>query len=399
MIARVTPLVISFLIALTSSIHGATWDTSLDPISPPLANATLGVTSRNAAVAADGAVHLVYQNNLASSRSQLMYLSRTASGTWSTPVPISSDTVSARNASVVVDHQGRVHILYEQAYGTTEDIAHLIREPNGSWSTSAFVLPSTGFSRSPVASVDSFDKLHVVWVDGRNSIQRILHATWTSDTGWRGPDVMSSGGTSPQDPTIDTDQLGGIHIFWSDRVIATPDQIWHLFYTRLDAGSSAIPPPKDLVHGNSIAVHPYVEALDDGTVYLVWLDSRAATHNDVFEVFYKRFLPGVGWGKDKRFTYDVTNHARPVIVAGAGRSLNVVWEDFRFGSPDIFYRQITPETGWDRDVTALTTDESASQSPTLLSEPNGRLLLIWSGAQEGGTFRIFVREGLAVPAP
>jgi hypothetical protein len=131
----------------------------------------------------------------------------------------------------------------------------------------------------------------------------------------------------------------------------------------------------------------------------VWLDSRAAAHNDVFEVFYKRFLPGVGWGKDKRFTYDVTNHARPVIVAGAGRSLNVVWEDFRFGSPDIFYRQITPETGWDRDATALTTDESASQSPTLLSEPNGRLLLIWSGAQEGGTFRIFVREGLAVPAP
>jgi hypothetical protein len=399
MIARVASFVIGMSLALAGLTRGATWDTSLDPVSPPLANATLGVTSRNAAITPDGVVHLVYQNNLASDRSQLMYLSRSPSGTWSIPVSISPDTVSARNASVIVDHEGRVHVIFELAEGTTEDIAHLIRDANGAWSSPVFVSPSPGLSRSPVTCVDSFDKLHVVWVDGRNSIQRILHATWTSDTGWRGPDVLSSGGPSPQDPTIDSDQLGGIHIFWSDRVISTPDQVWDLFYTRLDAASSTVPPPKDLVHATSVAVHPYVEALDDGTVYLVWLDSRAASHNDAFEVYYKRFLPGVGWGKDKRFTYDGTNHARPVIVSGAGHSLNVVWEDFRFGSPDIFYRQITPETGWDRDVTPLTTDESASQSPTLVSEPNGGLLLIWSGAQEGGTFRIFVREGSAVSAP
>lgn len=398
MIAPRTLLVIPLFVALAPCARAATWDTNLDPISPPLSNATLGVTSRNAAVSADGFVHLVYQNNLTSDRSQLMYVSRDANGVWSNPIAISSDTVTARNASVVVDHEGRAHILFELADGTTQDIAHLIRNPDGSWSTLTLVAPAAGFSRSPVSSVDSFDKVHVVWVDGRNSIQRILHAAWTSDTGWRGPDVLSPNPTSPQDPTIDTDQLGGIHIFWSDRVISSTDQIWDIFYERLDAASPSIPLPKDLVHATSIAVDPYVEALDDGTVHLVWLDSRAASRSDAFEVFYKRYLPGVGWGKDKRFTYDITNHARPVIV-GAGRTLNVVWEDFRFGSPDIFYRQITPETGWDRDVTPLTTDESASQSPTLLSEPNGGLLLIWSGAQEAGTFRIFVREGMAAPAP
>jgi len=365
-----------------------------------LANATLGVTSRNAAVAPDGVIHLIYQNTLGTGRFQLMYISRNAGGIWSTPLPISADSVSARNASVVVDHTGRVHVLCEIAYGTTEDVAHFVRETNGSWSGPVFVSPSPGFSRSPVASVDSFDKLHLVWLDGRNSVQRVLHSTWTAGGGWSGLHVLSPGGTSPQNPSIDADELGGIHIFWSDRIVAsTPDQVWDIFYERLDAGTSAIPLPKDLVHASSIAVNPYVEALDDGTVYLVWLDSRAASRNDSFEVYFKRFLPGVGWGKDKRFTYDVTNHARPVIVAGAGRSLNVAWEDFRFGSPDIYYRQITPETGWDRDETPLTTDESASQSPTLISEPNGRLLLIWSGAQEGGSFRIFVREGTAAPAP
>jgi len=388
------------LIALATVVEGAAWDPGLQPVSPPLANASLGITSRNAAVAPDGIVHLVYQNNVTVDRSQLMYVSRSANGVWSPATAISADTVSARNASVVVDHFGRVHVLCEIAHDSTEDIAQFIRDPSGVWSGPFFVSPSTGFSRSPVTCVDSFDKVHLVWVDGRNSVQRILHASWTSDAGWRTPDVLSPGAITPQDPTVAADQLGGIHIFWSDRIVATvSDQVWDLYYERLDAASYNVPPARDLVHASSIAVHPYVEALDDGTVYLVWLDSRAASHNDVFEVFYKRYLPGIGWGKDKRFTYDVTNHARPVIVAGAGRSLNVAWEDFRFGSPDIYYRQITPETGWDRDETPLTTDESASQSPTLISEPNGKLLLVWSGAQEGGTFRIFVREGIAAPAP
>jgi len=199
---------------------------------------------------------------------------------------------------------------------------------------------------------------------------------------------------------MDADELGGIHIFWSDRVPSSlPDLEWGLFYQRLDAASTAIPVPRDLVRGGATAARPFVEALEDGTVYLVWLDNRAASRVDAFEVFYKRYLPGVGWGKDKRFTYDVTNHARPVIVAGAGQTINVAWEDFRFGSPDIFYRQITPERGWDRELTQLTTDESASQSPTLVAEPDGRLLLIWSDAQEGGTFRICAKGGVASPVP
>jgi hypothetical protein len=403
MITRAGGLLIclAMAVAVAPMARGAEWDTGLQPLSPPLPSASLGVTSRNAIAGPDGTIHLVYQTSLGTDRFQLMYMSRSPGGSWSAPRPISADTVNARNASVVIDHTGRIHVLCELTYGSIEDIAHILRETDGTWSSApVLVAPSPGLSRSPVASVDSFDKLHVVWVDGRNSSQRIWHATWTSGGGWRPPEMLSQGGSTPQDPTIDADELGGIHIFWSDRAgAALPEQAWDIFYERLDAAATTLSPVKDLVHGGAVSIRPYVEALDDGTVNLVWLDSRATAQINVFEIYYKRYLPGVGWGKDKRFTYDITNHARPVIVAGGGRSLNVVWEDFRFGSPDIFYRQITPETGWDRVATPLTTDESASQSPTLVSEPDGRLLLLWSGAQDGGTFRIFAREGTAVTSP
>jgi hypothetical protein len=188
-----------------------------------------------------------------------------------------------------------------------------------------------------------------------------------------------------------------VHILWSDRVPSDPsDPVWSIFYVRLDVAAAAIPPPVVLVQGQGLALRPFLEAKDDGTLHLVWLDDRAASRLASFEIFYKRFLPGIGWGRIKRFTYDITNHGRPVIVAGAGESLNLVWEDYRGGPPDILYRQITPEKGWEREATPLTTDITSSQDPTLVSLPNGNLLLIWSDSQETGTFRILAKEGSAV---
>ncbi|HET9233396.1 MAG TPA: hypothetical protein VFP10_04595 [Candidatus Eisenbacteria bacterium] len=399
MIARVSRFLFICGALFISAAHGAEWDPLLESVSPAQAKATLGISSRNAAVDAAGDVHLVYQNSSGVDQFQLFYVTRYASGSWSQPIAISPAGVNTRNASVSLDHEGRIHVTCEIASVSGDDIAHIVRDVNGTWSSAPVLLfPSAGSSRSVASAVDSFDKLHVVWVDGRDGIQRILHGAWSAAEGWRGPDVLSVGGTVPQDPTMDADELGGIHVFWSDRVPAQlPDLKWDLFYTRLDAASPTIPLPRDLVRGGATAVRPYVDALADGTLHLVWLDNRSASRYEAFEVFYKRYLPGVGWGKDKRFTYDITNHARPVIVAGGGPSLNVVWEDFRFGSPDIFYRQITPERGWDRDLTQLTTDESASQAPTLVSLTNGGLLLIWSDAQESGTFRIFAKEGAASP--
>jgi hypothetical protein len=196
---------------------------------------------------------------------------------------------------------------------------------------------------------------------------------------------------------IDTDQLGGIHVLWSDHVPSDPNTpIWSIFYVRMDVSSATIPPPVVLVQGQGRALRPFLEAKDDGTLHLVWLDDRAVSQTSPFEVYYKRFLPGIGWGKIKRFTYDGTNHDRAIIVAGAGESLNLVWEDYRGNAPDIYYRQITPERGWERTATPLTTDLTSSQSPTLVSLPGGKLLLIWSDSQETGSYRILAKEGTAV---
>jgi len=339
----------------------------------------------------------VYQENVAGNRSEVLYVAREPNGTWGTPVHVSAPGTSARNASIARDPEGRLHVLWEDATLQDEEVGHAIRQADGTWMEPEFVAPAAGSSLSPVGAVDSLGRLHVVWIDTRLAVQRVLHAVWTNTTGWTGPQAVSIGGISPQDATIHADQQGGVHILWSDRVPSDPsDPVWSIFYVRLDVASAAIPPPVLLVQGQGLALRPFLEAMNDGTLHLVWLDDRTASRLASFEIFYKRFLPGIGWGKTKRFTYDVTNHGRAVIAAGAGESLNLVWEDYRGGPPDIFYRQITPEKGWEREATPLTTDVSSSQDPTLVSLPNGNLLLIWSDSQETGTFRILAKEGSAV---
>jgi hypothetical protein len=374
------------------------WPSTQVTVSPSLSNSTLGVTSNNAVVDPEGRVHLVYQENVGGNRSEVLYVAREPNGTWGvSPIHLSPPGTNARNASIARDPEGRLHVLWEDATQEDEEVGHVMRQADGTWMEPEFVAPAPGSSLFPVGAVDSFGRLHVVWIDTRNSVQRVLHAVWSDNSGWTGPQALSIGGISPQDVTIDADQLGGVHILWSDRVPSDPNNpVWSIFYVRLDVAAAAIPPPVVLVQGQGLALRPFLEAKDDGTLHLVWLDDRAASRLASFEIFYKRFLPGIGWGRIKRFTYDITNHGRPVIVAGAGESLNLVWEDYRGGPPDILYRQITPEKGWEREATPLTTDITSSQDPTLVSLPNGNLLLIWSDSQETGTFRILAKEGSAV---
>jgi hypothetical protein len=242
--------------------------------------------------------------------------------------------------------------------------------------------------------VDAFNEVHVVWIDGRQGVQRVLYSSQVPGGGWSPAQTLSVGGFLPEDVTMDADGLGGVHIVWADRGMSEQERFsFDLLYLRIDPETMVIPDPVRLIDHSGVALRPFLEALDDGTLHLVWLDDRSAARTSVFEIYYKRYLPGIGWGNDKRFTYDGVDHNRPVIVAGAGNTLNLAWEDFRAGTPDIYYRQITQETGWDRDLTPLTSDISASQAPSLLAISDGRLIIFWTDSQGSGTFQVFAKDG------
>jgi hypothetical protein len=397
---RVVLLLAPFLLVWTPSF-AAEWETEQIEVPAGVSNVSLGSTGRAAAVDGSGRVHLAYQNNLESGAFEVLYSVRNEAGEWAPAQVISPPGRSTRNGSVAVDQDGEVHVFWEDVTGgvSDADIGHRVRNPDGSWEEAEFLFPAPQDSRSPVAAVDAFNRIHLVWVDGRFGIPpRVLYSRADADRVWSTPQIISIGGLFPDLPSIDADGFGNVHVVWSDRGQSGSQVTVDIVYLRINPSSGDQPEPVRLVR-QTTASAPSLEATAAGTLHLVWLDDRDASQGSFREIYYKRFLPDIGWGKDKRFTYDQTDHQRPIITEGARNTLNVVWEDYRTGNPEIYYRQITWETGWDRDLTRLTVDNSASESPSLVALADGELLLVWSDRLGTATSRIFTKIGNEGPIP
>jgi len=397
---RIAVRLVAWLVLLAGAAGAEAAQWSPDQFEVPAgSSAALGVSGKAAAVDGEGFVHLAYQAVVGSQQS-IMYTRRSPTGEWSAPLAVSDPSRDGRNASTVVDASGLVHVFWEDRATVNDadsNILHRVRNDDGTWQEVEPLFPSPGSSVRPVAASDPFGRVHLAWADSRFSPQTLQTRTVYTvlENGvWSPLEVLSPGAGGASNVSVDVDGLGRVHIVWaefgSDGQTVAPE----ILYVRLDP---------DVPHEGIEVTHlvkttyalssPFVTVMPDGTVHLIWLDGRDAPQGDFSEIYYKRLLPDIGWGKDKRFTYDEKTHLRPIIVRDPEGSLNVLWEDYRQGNPEIYYRQITWETGWDRTATRLTTDNSTSRSPSLVALSDGGLIVFWTDTEAGGSSRIFTKFG------
>lgn len=389
------PLLTAILLSLLFSPAGAAeWRDTRTPITDASESANLGFSAKDMAVDAQDRVHLLYQAGSIFGPFQIKYVRRGTDGTWSEAEVLSPAGKTGRDASLAVDKDGRLHAFWEDTSAGASDIVHRQREPDGVWGTPERISPAEGSSRYPVAVVDAGNRVHLVWADDRSGSWQILYSVREAGgTEWSPAVQLSVDGSQPLEPNIAADELGSVYVTWSDIwVTVGPVTSFNVFFLRIGPGPLNDPEPAVLVTSfGGYARRPHLAAMPDGTLHLVWLDNRGANPAS-FEVFYKRFLPEIGWGKDKRFTYDFMDHAHPVIVGGPENTLNLAWEGYELSPPSIYYSQITVETGWDPEPTRLTEESASSGSPRLAALSTGQLILVWSEFQTSGT-RLYAREG------
>jgi hypothetical protein len=391
---------LAVLLAVAAPTGAAEWGSDKVPVPAPGGNSSLGVAGHPAVVGPDGSVELVFQSYVNPESARVVYAHRDPGGAWASPELISPPDRLARNPCVALDRMGSLHVFWEDYTEPGGNIVHRERLADGTWRAPETVSAAPGLSRDPVAAVDAFDRVHVVWVDGRSDRREIMHAVLAPGQDWSAGDVLSPGSDSPDEPSVTADSVGAVHVVWRDRDASVRNGYSsQIIYVRL--GPETVDPhPVRLVDKISISQTPFIMAAPDGTLHLVWADNRPSTigiRSGYFDVYYKRYLPGVGWGHDKQFSWDGTDHARPILTLGAGNTVNICWEDYRFGNPEIYYRQITPETGWDPDPSRLTSDAGSSQSPALLSVPGGGILLLWADARGSGDYTLYARTGTTAP--
>lgn len=191
--------------------------------------------------------------------------------------------------------------------------------------------------------------IHAIWADrraGAGAQSRIRHAQFDAATGWSVPSTVAAAATSMEAPTAAVDADGTLYVVWVDGRQAS-----HSLYTRSLPPGGAWGPEILLTDPTIEAGDPSLVATDDGALHLVWQDARIDFLNR--EIIYRRRPPGEAWdvsgAADVQLSFAAGRSDRPSIVsddgvdAPGGPHLAVLWRDRRSGVNDIYLREFRPE--------------------------------------------------------
>ncbi|MGD9140045.1 MAG: C39 family peptidase [bacterium] len=118
---------------------------------------------------------------------------------------------------------------------------------------------------------------------------------------------------------------------------------------------------------------------DDGTVHIVWADTR----DDTSEIYYRR-RSGGAWEPEARLTQYPSYSFGPCIALAPDGGLHVAWVDWRDGNQEIYYKSWDESGGWTADE-RVTSYNEIDRNPAL-AVVDTAVCLVWESRQ-GGAFR------------
>jgi hypothetical protein len=130
---------------------------------------------------------------------------------------------------------------------------------------------------------------------------------------------------------------------------------------------------------------PSVAATRDGKVNVVWTDSRIEGRG---QLFWKQFVPGTGWTADQQIVFNpgTSTSTQPSLIASRGGHLHLVWRDNRDGNNgEIYYKEYVPGVGWDASDTRLTVNTFSQLEPQVDVDPMDNVYVVWTDSRNGSS--------------
>ncbi len=230
---------------------------------------------------------------------------------------------------------------------------------------------------------------HVVWIQKTGLAYNVFYRKW--HFGWVDTPLNVSGSTAIcSNPCVCVDVLGRVHVAWSDNVSGN-NEVYYRRYAEQGGWTGVA----QVSMSHAIAWSPTMATYASGDVYVVWSDKRSG----YFDIYFRRHLEGVGWGSEKRLTYDSAVSANPSAAVDCEGNLHVVWEEYRDGNDEIYYRRITGSDGpgWDPVDTRLTDDSNTSWDASVVADCAGNVHVLWAD-NRSSNFEIYYKLGIA-PVP
>jgi hypothetical protein len=205
-------------LAYKSAAQWNAWDTTESIDNNRITNNSLYETPNPAmALGDDGTAYLVW-NDDNSGYLEIYFMKKAAgSSTWSSPVQLSFDSTTCKFPAVTVDHSGNVFVFWSlKASGTQAVRMKKYDASRGTWDSATTVTTTAPSSNTPSATVDTYNRVHLVWNDNRDGTQKVYYRSLSAAGQWSDEIKLSMGSGSAQYPEIISDVDGNIHCIWQD---------------------------------------------------------------------------------------------------------------------------------------------------------------------------------------
>jgi len=275
-----------------------------------------------------GRIHVVYTTFRLE---EVFYTNSTDGINWTEPIDLSNTRNSfSTNPCIVIDANNTIYVFWEEQVADSHDIVYR-QYIMGNWQTIRKVTQTPDPSMNPSITVTLNNDLHLVWQEASPN-NDVFYRRYNAFNGQWDPqfNVSQTLGIS-RDPFIIAEN--GLYVFFSDN---TSPPNFEIRYRHWDG--SVWRPESSLTSTSSNSYLSSAISDSFGQIHLFWVDSTPGN----FDIYYKKFTPGLGWSQDTNLTQTIAKSHYPTASVDSLNNIYVFW----YESGDIYRKIKDHQLGW-----------------------------------------------------
>jgi predicted neuraminidase len=356
-----------------SSLKRLTWNQG-DSMNPVLIRNT------------DNTLHAFWEDD-SPGNSEIIYKTSSDGGnSWTSPSRLTWTGASSQAPAAAVDSGDNLHLVYEEFMSGNAEIFYKKGESGGaSWSSPQRITWNSGESRQPAVSVSTGDILHIFWQDDTPGNNEIFYKrSINGGMNWSAPQRLTWTLGDSISPEGVIDLSGSIFLFWEENVAGNTE-----IFCKLSQDSDLTWSVPARLSWNSGDSHRSKAVVDiHGFIHLTWWDMSPGNA----EIFYKKSTDhGNGWTSSLRMTWNIGDSYDPAVESDPNGNLHLVWSQFNTGQYGLFIKRSSSQGDSWPQIKRLTWDGGDSLYPSLSTDSNSNLHLLWC-SNKSGNFEIYYKK-------
>jgi hypothetical protein len=345
-------------------------------------NPAVSYTSNSRCLTSNGAyIHVVWEDERDGNRE--IYYKRTSDegASWEVDTRLTNYINNSLNPSITVSGSF-VHVVWEEQHDGNPEIYYKRSSDSGlNWDTETRLTNNPANSFNPSIMISGIN-IHLVWIDTRIGNNEIYYKSSNDNGASWGADIrLTNNSASSYDPSVSVSG-SNVHVVWIDGRSGNEE----LYYKQSTDGGLNWGTDLRINNITNNSLYPCVTTAGLG-VHVIWQDFRDGNA----EIYYKRSTnSGTSWEADKRLTHNTNASYWPSITV-SGSNVHVVWYDERDGNGEIYYKQSADGgVSWGVD-SRLTNNNFGSVHPSVTV--SGLVVhVIWTDGRNGNNGEIYYKQ-------